>query len=149
MRQTHKKIGQVKFFQACEALRTHREEIEKTCANLVQAAGFLSGKIVGNVSAKSTLLDIMEATGIKLSFPRKPSGGDTTKQSSKDKAVIIACITKLANEFNILLPAEFVELHQRTLGKPYKPTLSVDVGCPPIPVASVSPSSTLPITKKT
>ncbi len=132
-----KKIGQVKFFQACEALRNHREEIEKTCSNMIQAAGFLAAKVGGNVSAKSTLLDIMEATGITLTFPRKPTGGDTTAQSKKDKAIIIGTIHQLAEEMGIKLTPEFVELHRRAFGNLSKP----------IPVSKVAPASTLQIAK--
>lgn len=141
MRQTHKKIGQVKFFQACEVLRTYREEIEKTCTNAVQAAGFISQKIGGNVSSKSTFPDIMEATGITLTFARKPTGGDTSAKSAKDKAIIVAAVAKLSEEMGVVLSQEFADLYQRAFNKPYRAVSS-------IPVSSIPPTSTLPITKK-
>jgi hypothetical protein len=138
MRQNTGKLGQVNFFKVCELMRTHREEIEKTCNSQSQAAAYLSQKIGAKVST-STLENIAEATGIKLTLVHQRTGGNTKFEAAKNRCIMIRAIVRLYEEIGTPLPEDLAILYEKAFGRPYSR---------PVLVASIPPSSTIPITKK-
>lgn len=118
-----KKIGQIGFFKACDAYRTHYEVIGKQCKSMADLQAFLADKIQFHVP-RSTIGEIIDATG--LAFTPAPAAGKAA--GSANRLAVINAITRLYEEFGIMPEAEFLAYYERSFGRSYKR---------PVPVASI------------
>ncbi len=125
------KVGQFKFFQACEALRNYREEIQNTCKTREEVCRFIGGKI-GIALPLSTYLQVVEATGISLAFAKKKLKGN---ESTNNRRIVIKSITDLYENLGVNVSEDLAGLFSRAFGRPYRP---------PVPVTAVKDPATVP-----
>lgn len=116
------KIGQVKFFKVCDALRTHREEIQATCHSKQQAMDYLAAKVDCPIP-ESAFASMLSATGIDLKFLRKDRNGKN--EAATNRRITIGAIIKIYEELGMEVHEEFAGLYQRSFGRSYRPPVKV------------------------
>jgi hypothetical protein len=130
-----KKMTQVGFFKVCDAMRTHREAIDKL-RTVPEVIDFLS-KTTGELVTKSSYQNICEAAGFKPAGISRSQHHDT----NNSRRILTNAMVSLYEKFGEPVPEMLASLWSVCNEKPYQPPK------PSIPVASIPKPTTLSIAK--
>lgn len=136
MRGGNTRVGQKNFFHICDAIRTHQEDIQKTCKKKRDAISYLVSKLQTPVP-ESTFDDACEA--VKLNFEFSSGRENLRESAANNRRTILSAITNLYEQLGLALPADMRQLFEKSFGKPYREPIAG------IPVNKVVQSATIPV----
>lgn len=114
-------ISQITFHKLCEMLRTHREEINRTCHSRNDVMTFLIGK-VGMPFATNALDNALKATEITLDCLQVRRSASAA-ESVESRRTVLNAVISLYEALRLPISTDMRELYQREYGLPYREPL--------------------------
>lgn len=103
-------VSYSQFYQMCETLKTHREEVVKTCRSLTETGIFLSNKL-GFPMANAAVKNALNTAAITLEKKRVQD-----KQASKfnNTRILMGSLIKLYKKLGEEVPTDLLTAWQNT-----------------------------------